>query len=185
MNMKSFTDHLREAVLTRKPLVKRAGKVKSDPKTVQALKKEFTHNGVTWINYTDIGHDNPMPWLLQKWGMSATETSRDLLPLLWWVDKKGNVVIWEIPPDQHAGDVIHDEIPEYKRESLPRFHGMTQYQGRIDRIRKTITMISGATDSILAQRALQRGKGRVASTLSRMFKGYTIIDRDAEGAVEL
>jgi hypothetical protein len=62
---------------------------------------------------------------------------------------------------------------------------MTQYQGRIDRIRKTITMISGATDSVLAQRALQRGKGRVASTLSRMFKGYTIIDRDAEGAVEL
>jgi hypothetical protein len=46
-------------------------------------------------------------------------------------------------------------------------------------------MISGATDSVLAQRALQRGKGRVASTLSRMFKGYTIIDRDAEGAVEL
>ena len=183
--MKPFSQHLREAVISRKPSAKRAGKLTRDPQTVERLRKEFTHNGVTWINYTDIGHDNPMPWLLQKWGLSATETSRDLLPLLWWVDRKGQVVIWEIPPDQHAGDVIHDEIPEYKRESQSRFRGMTQYQGRIDRIRKSITIISGATDSIIAQRALQRGKGRVASTLSRMFKGYTIIDRDTEGAIEL
>ena len=91
--MKSFIEHLREAVISRKPVAKRAGKLTRDPKTVERLKNEFTRNGVTWINYTDIGHDNPAPWLLQQWGMSATDVSRDLLPLLWWVDKKGNVVV--------------------------------------------------------------------------------------------
>jgi hypothetical protein len=101
------------------------------------------------------------------------------------VDKGGNVVVWEIPQGQTTTGVIHDSIPEYRRDSLPRFGGMTQYQGRIDRIRKTITIISGATTSLLAKRALGRGKGRVASTLARMFKGYTIIDRDTEGEVEL
>lgn len=183
--MKSFREHLREAVISRKPVAKRAGKLRSDPQTVARLKKEFTHNGVTWINYTDIGHDNPAPWLLQHWGLSATENSRDLLPLLWWVDKKGNVVVYEIPKDQTARDFIHHNIPEYRKAVSPQWGGMTQYQGRIDRIRKTIIIISGSTDSLLTQRALQRGKGRVASTLARMFKGYTIIDRDAEGAIEL
>lgn len=183
--MKRFTEHLREAVISRKPIAKRAGKLRSDPQTVERLKKEFTHGGVTWINYTDIGHDNPAPWLLKHWGLSATDTSRDLLPLLWWVDRKGNVVVYEIPQDQTATDIIHHDIPEYRKEISSRWGGMTQYQGRIDRIRKTIIIISGSTDSLLVGRALQRGKGRVASTLSRMFPGYTIIDRDAEGAIEL
>ena len=183
--MKSFTEHLREAVIQRKPVAKRGGKLTRDPRTVERLKKEFTHNGVTWINYTDIGHDNPEAWLLQHWGMSGTPVSRDLLPLLWWVDRKGNVVIYEIPKDQSARDVMHYEIPEYRKEIVPNMNDMTRYQGRIDRIRKSISIVSGATDSILVQRALQKGKGRVASTLARMFKGYTIIDRDVEGAIEL
>ena len=183
--MKPFSVYLREAVIARKPQVKRGGKLVPNPQTLERLRQEFTYGDKTWMNYTDIGHDNPAPWLLQKWGLSATDSSRELLPLLWWVDRKGQVVVWEIPQGQSATDVIHDEIPEYKRESQPRFRGMTQYQGRIDRIRKTITIISGATDSVIAQRALQRGKGRVASTLSRMFKGYTVIDRDTEGEVEL
>ena len=117
--------------------------------------------------------------------MSGTPVSRDLLPLLWWVDRKGNVVIYEIPKDQSARDVMHYEIPEYRKEIVPNMNDMTRYQGRIDRIRKSISIVSGATDSILVQRALQKGKGRVASTLARMFKGYTIIDRDVEGAIEL
>lgn len=182
--MKSFTEHLREAVLTRKPVAKRGGKLTRDPRTVERLKKEFTHNGVTWINYTDIGHDDPYPDLLKNWGLPP-QPSRDLMPLLWWTDRRGNVVIYEIPMGKSTADLIHDEIPEYKSESSPRLNGMTRYQGRIDRFRKVITIISGATDSILVQRALQKGKGRVASTLARMFKGYTVIDRDAEGAIEL
>ena len=183
--MKSFTEHLREAVIQRSQLVKRAKKLKRDPKTVERLKKEFTHNGVTWINYTDIGHDNPAPWLLKNWGLSATEVSRDLLPLLWWVDSKDHVVIYEIPKGQTATDFIHHDIPQYRKAVSPQWGGMTKYQGRIDRIRKTIIIISGTTQSLLTQRALQRGKGRVASTLARMFPGYTIIDRDQEGAIEL
>ena len=183
--MKRFTEYLREAVISRKPVAKRAGKLTRDPKTVERLKKEFTYNGVTWINYTDIGHDNPAPWLLQQWGMSATDVSRDLLPLLWWVDKKGNVVVYEFPKGQTAADIIHADIPEYNKETSLQWGEMTKYQGRIDRIRKIITIISGTTQSLLTQRALDRGKSRVASTLSRMFKGYTIIDRDAEGAIEL
>ena len=183
--MKTFKTHLREAVISRKPVAKRAGKLTRDPQTVERLKKEFTHDGITWINYTDIGHDNPAPWLLKHWGMSAGDVSRDLLPLLWWVDKKDNVVIYEIPKDQTATDIIHHDIPEYRKAVSPQWGGMTKYQGRIDRIRKTIILISGTTQSLLTQRALQRGKGRVASTLARMFKGYTIIDRDAEGAIEL
>ena len=183
--MKSFTEHLREAVIQRSQLVKRAKKLKRDPKTVERLKKEFTHNGVTWINYTDIGHDNPAPWLLKNWGLSATEVSRDLLPLLWWVDSKDHVVIYEIPKGQTATDIIHHDIPQYRKAVSPQWGGMTKYQGRIDRIRKTIIIISGSTQSLLTQRALQRGKGRVASTLARMFPGYTIIDRDQEGAIEL
>ena len=183
--MKSFTEHLREAVIQRKPVAKRGGKLKRDPQTVERLKKEFTHNGVTWINYTDIGHDNPAPWLLQHWGMSAGDVSRDLLPLLWWVDKRGNVVVYEFPNGQTAADIIHADIPEYNKETSLQWGEMTKYQGRIDRIRKVITIVSGVSQSLLTQRALQRGKGRVASTLARMFKGYTVIDRDAEGAIEL
>lgn len=183
--MKSFIQHLREAVIERSPLVKRAGKLKRDPQTVERLKKEFTHNGVTWINYTDIGHDNPAPWLLKNWGLSATDVSRELLPLLWWVDSKDHVVIYEIPKGQSAQDIIHHDIPQYRKAVSPQWGGMTKYQGRIDRIRKTIILISGTTQSLLTQRALDKGKGRVASTLSRMFPGYTIIDRDAEGAIEL
>lgn len=183
--MKSFTEHLREAVIQRKPVAKRGGRLKRDPQTVERLKKEFTHNGVTWINYTDIGHDNPVPWLLQHWGMGAGDVSRDLLPLLWWVDKKGNVVVYEFPNGQTAADIIHADIPEYNKETSLQWGEMTKYQGRIDRIRKVITIVSGVSQSLLTQRALQRGKGRVASTLARMFKGYTVIDRDAEGAIEL
>jgi len=183
--MKSFAQHLREAVISRKPVAKRAGKLRSNPETVKRLKKEFTYRGVTHIDYPDIGHDNPHPSLLQHWGLSATENSRDLLPLLWWVDKKGNVVVYEIPKGQDAHDTVHHDIREYRKAVSPQWGGMTQYQGRVDRIRKTITIISGSTQSLLTQRALQKGKGRVASTLSRMFKGYTIIDRDAEGAIEL
>lgn len=182
--MKPFSQHLREAVIARSQLVKRAGKLKRDPQTVERLKKEFTHNGVTWINYTDIGHDDPYPDLLKNWGLPP-EPSRDLMPLLWWTDKKGNVVIYEIPKGKSTPDIIHDEVPEYKKESSPQFGGMTRYQGRIDRFRKTIIIISGSTQSLLLQRTLQRGKGRVASTLARMFPGYTIIDRDQEGAIEL
>jgi len=183
--MKTFAQHLREAVISRKPVAKRAGKLRSNPETVKRLKKEFTHGGVTWINYTDIGHDNPAPWLLQHWGLSGTPVSRDLLPLLWWVDKKGNVVVYEFPEGKTAADIIHADIPEYNKETSLQWGEMTKYQGRIDRIRKTIIIISGSTQSLLAQRALQRGKGRVASTLARMFKGYTIIDRDVEGEIEL
>lgn len=182
--MKSFTEHLREAVIERSPLVKRAGKLKRDPKTVERLKKEFTHNGVTWINYTDIGHDDPYPSLLKNWGLPP-EPSRDLMPLLWWVDSKDRVVIYEIPKGKSTADLIHHDIPEYRKAISPQWGGMTKYQGRIDRFRKTIIIISGSTQSLLTQRALQRGKGRVASTLARMFPGYTIIDRDAEGAIEL
>ena len=172
-------------MIQRKPVAKRAGKLTRDPQTVERLKKEFTHNGVTWINYTDIGHDNPVPWLLQHWGMSAGDVSRELLPLLWWVDKRGNVVVYEFPKGQTTADIIHADIPEYNKETSLQWGEMTKYQGRIDRIRKIITIISGTTQSLLTQRALDKGKSRVASTLARMFKGYTIIDRDVEGAIEL
>jgi hypothetical protein len=80
--------------------------------------------------------------------------------------------------------VIHGDLPEYlaaaKRTRNPS--GMTDYQGRVDRFRKTVSIISAATgENLLRDRALQRGKNRVANNLARMFPGYTIIDMDVEG----
>jgi hypothetical protein len=176
---------LREAVLKRTPLVKHGTpvKIKPDPLTVQRLRKEADPSGN--VEYTGVGHNNPMPWLLKNWGLSATDTSRELLPLLWWVNRTGQVVIWEIPKGQSATNVVHDTIPEYRKDASPRFHGRTPYQGRIDRFRKTVTVSIAPTDSLLGDRALLRGKSRVETTLARMFKGYTILSPKPDGYLNL
>jgi hypothetical protein len=82
--------------------------------------------------------------------------------------------------------VIHHDIPEYRSavERSTNGSGMPDYQGRVDRFRKTVSLISAATgQNLLRDRALQRGKNRVANNLARMFPGYTVVDMDVEGAI--
>jgi hypothetical protein len=107
------------------------------------------------------------------------------LPLLWWWDS-GKIVVYEIPPSETAQDVIHGDLPEYlaAAKKAPNYSGMTDYQGRVDRFRKTVSIISAATgENLLRDRALQRGKNRVMNNLARMFPGYTVVDMDVEGAI--
>lgn len=179
--MHSFRAYLDEAVLSRTSQASRTRKLKSNPKTIETLKREFGFGRELKISYSDVGHSNPYEDILKHWGMPPSNSPRDLLPLLWWTDKSGKIVTWEIPKGENANDAVHASIPEYQKETLPQFNDMTKYQGRIDRFRKIITIISGSTRSILADRAMERGKARVASSLLNMFKGYTILGWDEKG----
>jgi hypothetical protein len=190
--MKSFTDHLREAVISRTKAVKGARKPRgykaASAKTLERLRAETTYDGTQYADYTSTGHDNPNARWLEKWGLPPTtdvKTLRGYLPLLWWWDG-GKIVVYEIPKDADALGAMHGDLPEYiaaaKRARHPS--GMTDYQGRVDRFRKTVSLISAATgQNLLRDRALQRGKNRVINNLARMFPGYTVIDMDVEGAI--
>lgn len=187
--MKSFRAHLHEAVIASTKAVKGArkprGYKKTAAKTLQRLRGETTYDGKQYASYTDTGHDNPNARWLEKWGLPPTndvKTLRQYLPLLWWWDH-GKIMVWEIPPHQTA-DVIHNDIPEYNvaAQQSTNKNGMPDYQGRVDRFRKTVSLISAATgQNLLRDRALQRGKNRVANNLARMFPGYTVVDMDVEG----
>jgi hypothetical protein len=189
--MKSFTQHLREAVISATKAVKGArnprGYAKTAAKTLERLRGETTYDGKTYAAYDSTGHDNPNARWLEKWGLPPTndvKTLRQYLPLLWWWDH-GKIMVWEIPPHQTA-DVKHNDIPEYNvaAERSANKNGMPDYQGRVDRFRKTVSLISAATgQNLLRDRALQRGKNRVANNLARMFPGYTVVDMDVEGAI--
>lgn len=188
--MRSFRDHLREGVISKTRAVKGARKPRGYKKTAKAtldrLRAETTYDGKNYAAYDSTGHDNPNEFWLKKWGLPPTtdvQTLRGYLPLLWWWDG-GKIVVYEIPKDADALGVVHGELPEYiaaaKRTRNPS--GMTDYQGRVDRFRKTVSLISAATgENLLRDRALQRGKNRVANNLARMFPGYTVVDMDVEG----
>jgi hypothetical protein len=188
--MKSFRDHLYEAVVSKTRAVKGARKPRGYAKTAKAtldrLRAETTYDGTQYADYLSTGHDNPNARWLAKWGLPPTtsvKALREYLPLLWWWDG-GKIVVWEIPPDQSAQDVVHGEIPEYIAAANKARHasGMTDYQGRVDRFRKTVSLISAITgQNLLRDRALQRGKNRVKNNLARMFPGYTVLDMDVEG----
>jgi len=188
--MKSFTQHLREAVISATKAVKGArkprGYKKTAAKTLERLRGETTYDGKQYASYTDTGHDNPNARWLEKWGLPPTtdvKTLRQYLPLLWWWDH-GKIVVYEIPQGETAQNVIHGDIPEYlaAAKRTRNSSGMTDYQGRVDRFRKTVSLISAATgENLLRDRALQRGKNRVANNLARMFPGYTVVDMDVEG----
>jgi hypothetical protein len=189
--VKSFIEHLREAVISATKAVKGArkprGYKKTAAKTLERLRGETTYDGKTYAAYDSTGHDNPTARWLEKWGLPPTndvKTLRQYLPLLWWWDH-GKIMLWEIPPHQTA-DVIHHDIPEYRSavERSTNGSGMPDYQGRVDRFRKTVSLISAATgQNLLRDRALQRGKNRVANNLARMFPGYTVVDMDVEGTI--
>ena len=189
--LKSFRDHLREAVISKTRAVKGArkprGYAKTAAKTLERLRGETTYDGKNYVAYDSTGHDNPTEFWLQKWGLPPTtdlKTLRGYLPLLWWWDA-GKIVVYEIPKDADALGVVHGELPEYiAAAKKTRNNGMTDYQGRVDRFRKTVSIISAATgENPLRDRALLRGKNRVANNLARMFPGYTIVDMDVEGAI--
>jgi len=187
MEMHTFRQHLREAVLSKTQVVKGVRKPKgyktTAAKTLETLRKEVTHDGVTYLGYSETGHDLPNPAYLAKWGLPPTKdtkTLRGYMPLLWWANPKGNITVWEMAPNQTS--TIHWDIPEYQADLRPG-QNMTEYQGRVDRFRKTISIISGGGGSILRDRFLQKGKGRIANNLARMFPGYTIIDMDVEGGI--
>jgi len=190
--VKSFRAHLHEAVISKTKAVKGArkprGYKKTAAKTLERLRAETTYDGKVYAAYDSTGHDNPAPHWLEKWGLPPTtdvKTLRSYLPLLWWWDG-GKIVVYEIPKDADALGAMHGDLPEYlaaaKRTRNPS--GMTDYQGRVDRFRKTVSLISAATgENLLRDRALQRGKNRVMNNLARMFPGYTVIDMDTEGAI--
>lgn len=194
--MKTFlthiTEHLREAVLSKTRVAKGArkprGYAKTAKKTLERLRAETTYDGTNYAAYGDTGHDNPNARWLEKWGLPPTtdaQTLRGYLPLLWWEDG-GKIVVWEIPAGSDARSAIHADIPEYNAAArrARNSSGMPNYQGRVDRFRKTVSLISAATGvNPLRDRALQRGKGRVVNNLARMFPGYTVVDMDVEGAI--
>ena len=188
--MKRFTQHLREAVISRTKVEKVVKQPRGYKKAAKAaldrLRAETTHDGKQFTGYLDTGHDNPNARWLAKWGLPPTDDPKQLrqyLPLLWWWDS-GKIVVWEIPPKENAQDVVHDEVPQYRTAASKARHssGMTDYQGRVDRFRKVVSIISAATGQHpLRDRALRRGKNRVMNTLARMFPGYAVIDMDVEG----
>lgn len=192
MEMHTFRQHLREAVISATKAVKGVRKPKgyktTAAKTLERLRGETTYDGKQYTAYTDTGHDNPNARWLEKWGLPPTndvKTLRSYLPLLWWWDG-GKIVVYEIPPSETAQDMIHGDIPEYlaAAKKAPNYSGMTDYQGRVDRFRKTVSIISAATgENLLRDRALQRGKNRVMNNLARMFPGYTVVDNDVEGVI--
>ena len=192
MEMHTFRQHLREAVISATKAVKGVRKPKgyktTAAKTLERLRGETTYDGKHYASYTDTGHDNPNARWLEKWGLPPTndvKTLRSYLPLLWWWDG-GKIVVYEIPPSETAQDVIHGDIPEYlaAAKKAPNYSGMTDYQGRVDRFRQTVSIISAATgENLLRDRALQRGKNRVMNNLARMFPGYTVVDNDVEGVI--
>ena len=189
--MKSFNQHLREAVIASTKAVKGARKPRgyktTAAKTLKRLRDETTYDGKVYAAYDSTGHDNPNARWLEKWGLPPTsdaKTLRQYLPLLWWWDS-GKIIVWEIPPGETA-NVIHNDIPEYNvaAERSANKNGMPDYQGRVDRFRKTVSIISASTgENLLRDRALLRGKNRVANNLARMFPGYTVVDMDVEGAI--
>jgi hypothetical protein len=184
MEMHTFRQHLREAIVSTTQAVKGVRKPKgyktTAAKTLETLRKEVTYNGVAYMGYTVVGHDLPTPANLSAWGLPPTKdtkTLRGYMPLLWWADARGQIKVWEMAPDQTA--TIHYEIPEFEADLRPG-QNMADYQGRVDRFRKTISIMSGGGSSVMRNRFLQKGKGRIANTLARMFPGYTIVDMDNE-----
>jgi hypothetical protein len=190
--MKPFKEYLREAVVSKTKAVKGARKPRGYAKTAKAtldrLRAETTYDGKNYAAYDSTGHDNPAPHWLEKWGLPPTtdlKTLRGYLPLLWWWDG-GKIVVYEIPKDTDALGALHADIPEYIAAAKKARHasGMTDYQGRVDRFRKTVSLISAATgQNPLRDRALHRGKNRVMNNLARMFPGYTVLDMDVEGEI--
>jgi hypothetical protein len=190
--MKTFSQHLREAVISKTKAVKGARKPRgyktTAEKTLERLRAETTYGGKVYAAYDSTGHDNPNPYWLEKWGLPPTtdvRTLRSYLPLLWWWDA-GKIVVYEIPKDTDALGAMHADIPEYQAAAKRSGHaiGMPDYQGRVDRFRKTVSLISAATGkNLLRDRALHRGKNRVINNLARMFPGYTVVDMDVEGEI--
>lgn len=161
-----------------------AAEKKRQSQDAEKIKAEFAWRTHVPLQYIDLGHSASARELdataRKVWGIERDHDAQ-MLPFLWWWNGK-EVVLWEI---KHRKD-IHDDIPQYRKDGKTACSGvnicteMPLYQGRVDKIRKIVTLISakGTRNSIMFDRALERGKRRVDTALRSMFPGYTIHDMD-------